>query len=67
MKKGQVFEGIVERVDFPDKGVVLVDGEKVAIKHGLPGQKLRFMVIKKKRGNPPLLFCYGKLLFIKAL
>ena len=51
MKKGQVFEGIVERVDFPDKGVVLVDGEKVAIKHGLPGQKLRFMVTKKKRGK----------------
>lgn len=51
MKKGQIFEGIVERVDFPDKGIVMVDDEKVAVKHGLPGQKLRFMVTKKKRGK----------------
>lgn len=51
MKKGQIFDGIVERVDFPDKGIVMVDGEKVAVKHGLPGQKLRFMVTKKKRGK----------------
>ncbi len=48
MKKGQIFEGIVERVDFPDKGIVHVEGEKVAIKHGLPGQKIKFMITKKK-------------------
>ena len=48
MKKGQIFEGIVERVDFPDKGIVFVEGEKVAIKHGLPGQKIKFMITKKK-------------------
>lgn len=51
MKKGQMFEGIVERVDFPDKGVVFVDGEKVSVKHALPGQKIRFMVTKKKGGK----------------
>lgn len=51
MKKGQIFEGLVERVDFPDKGIVMVDGEKVSVKHGLPGQKLRFMITKKKRGK----------------
>ena len=27
MKKGQIFEGIVERVDFPNKGVVKVREE----------------------------------------
>lgn len=48
MKKGQIYEGIVERVDFPDKGIVFVEGEKVAIKHGLPGQKIKFMITKKK-------------------
>lgn len=48
MKKGQIYEGTVERVDFPDKGIVFVDGEKVAVKHGLPGQKLKFMITKKK-------------------
>lgn len=48
MKKGQIFEGTVDRVDFPDKGIVYVEGEKVAIKHGLPGQKIKFMITKKK-------------------
>ncbi len=48
MKKGQIFEGMVERVEFPDKGIVHVEGEKVAIKHGLPGQKIKFMITKKK-------------------
>jgi len=48
MKKGQIFEGTVERVDFPDKGIVHIEGEKVAIKHGLPGQKIKFMITKKK-------------------
>ena len=25
MKKGQIFEGIIERVDFPNKGLVKVE------------------------------------------
>lgn len=34
MKKGQVLEGIVERVAFPNKGIVSVEGEeqKVIVK-----------------------------------
>ena len=28
MKKGQVLEGIVERVAFPNKGIVSVEGEE---------------------------------------
>lgn len=48
MKKGQIYEGTVERVDFPDKGIIFVEGEKAAVKHGLPGQKLKFMITKKK-------------------
>ena len=32
MKKGQVLEGIVERVVFPNKGIVSVEGEEQ--KHG---------------------------------
>ena len=29
MKKGQVYEGIVEKIEFPNKGIVIVeDGEK---------------------------------------
>ena len=29
MKKGQVYEGIVERVDFPNKGIVKAGEETV--------------------------------------
>ena len=28
MKKGQIYEGIIERVDFPNKGIVFVPEEK---------------------------------------
>ena len=28
LKKGQVFEGIIERVDFPNKGIVSLPGEE---------------------------------------
>ncbi len=50
MKKGEICEGIIERVDFPNKGIVRVEDEKVIVKNGIPGQKVRF-VINKKRKN----------------
>ena len=53
MKKGQIYEGIIERVDFPNKGIVFVpEAEQyVTVKNGIPGQKIRFMINKFKRGN----------------
>lgn len=53
MKKGQIYEGIIERVDFPNKGIVFVPEEEqyVTVKNGIPGQKIRFMINKFKRGN----------------
>ena len=53
MKKGQIFEGIMERVDFPNKGIVYVPEEEkfVTVKNGIPGQKIRFVINKFKRGN----------------
>ena len=60
MKKGQIYEGIVSEVDFPNKGIVLVeeeltDGEKrmnrVIVKNGLPGQKVRFGINKARKGK----------------
>ena len=46
MKKGQIYEGIIERVDFPNKGIVFVPEEEqyVTVKNGIPGQKIRFMI-----------------------
>ena len=53
MKKGQIFEGVIERVDFPNKGIVYIREEdrNVAVKNGIPGQKVRFVINKFKRGN----------------
>ncbi|MDE5802215.1 MAG: 23S rRNA (uracil(1939)-C(5))-methyltransferase RlmD [Lachnospiraceae bacterium] len=51
MKKGQVYEGIVERVDFPNKGVVRVGEETCIVKNSLPGQKVSFCVNKLRKGK----------------
>ena len=50
MKKGEIYEGIIEKVDFPNKGRIIIDGRTVTIKNGIPGQKVRFL-INKKRGD----------------
>ena len=51
MKKGEIYEGIIENVDFPNKGYVQVDDQKVLIKNGIPGQNVRFMIQKKRSGR----------------
>ncbi len=51
MKKGQVYEGVVERVDFPGKGIVRVGEETAVVKMCLPGQKIRFSVSKVRKGK----------------
>lgn len=50
MKKGEIYEGTIEKVDFPNKGRVMVGDEKVTVKNGIPGQKIRFMINKKRSG-----------------
>lgn len=59
MKKGQELVGKVERVKFPNKGIVRVEGEedKIVVKGSLPGQTVRFVINKKKKGR-----CEGRLL-----
>ena len=51
MKKGQVYEGFVERVDFPNKGIVKVGEDTVIVKNSLPGQKIKFSVNKVRKGK----------------
>ncbi len=51
MKKGQVYEGFVERVDFPNKGLVKVGEETVIVKNSLPGQTVRLGVNKVRKGK----------------
>ena len=51
MKKGEIYEGVIEKVDFPNKGYVFVEDQKILIKNGIPGQKVRFMIQKKRSGR----------------
>ena len=51
MKKGQVYEAIVERVDFPNKGIVPTGEGTVIVKNSLPGQKIRFSINKVRKGK----------------
>lgn len=51
MKKGQVYEGSVVRVDFPNKGIVCVGDETAVVKNSLPGRKVKFSVNKVRKGK----------------
>lgn len=51
MKKGQVVEGVVERVDFPNKGIVETPDGICVVKNTLPGQKIRCLVNKARKGK----------------
>ena len=51
MKKGQIGEGIVEGVEFPNKGYLTIEGKDVIVKGAIPGQKIRFSVTKKRNSK----------------
>ena len=51
MKKGEHYLGKVERVDFPNKGIVKVGDVTCVIKNVLPGSEIEFMVTKKHSGR----------------
>lgn len=60
MKKGEIREGTIQKAEFPNKGLLETeDGEKVIVKNGIPGQKVRFRVQKKRKGK-----CEGQILEI---
>ncbi len=51
MKKGQIIEGVVERVDFPNKGLVAAEEGICVVKNALPGQRVRCSVSKARKGK----------------
>lgn len=57
MKKGHIYEGTVERVDFPNKGIIRFEEHNAVVKNTVPGQKVRFQVNKIRKGK-----CEGRLL-----
>ena len=57
MKKGDFCEGTVESIEFPNKGILHIEEERVIVKNALPGQTIRFVINKKRKGR-----CEGRLL-----
>ncbi|MDE6388699.1 MAG: 23S rRNA (uracil(1939)-C(5))-methyltransferase RlmD [Lachnospiraceae bacterium] len=51
MKKGQIVEGIIQRVDFPNKGIVETEEGVCIVKNALPGQKVRCAINKVRKGK----------------
>lgn len=51
MKKGDRVEGIIERVEFPNKGILRIDGERLVVKNTIPGQRVRVLVTKRRKGK----------------
>ena len=50
MKKGQIIEGTVERIDLPNKGIVSMQDGICVVKNALPGQKVKACVNKVRMG-----------------
>ena len=53
MKKGQVYEGFVTSVEFPNKARVAIPEEDkvVTVKNAVQGQKVRFLINKIRKGK----------------
>lgn len=51
MKKGDVVEGIVQKIEFPNKGILFIEEEKIVVKNALPGQQIRILINKKRKGK----------------
>ncbi|MCT4542368.1 MAG: 23S rRNA (uracil(1939)-C(5))-methyltransferase RlmD [Vallitalea sp.] len=51
MKKKDIIEGIVNKVIFPNKGIINIDEEKVIVKNVIPGQKIKARITKKRKNK----------------
>lgn len=53
MKKGQILEGRIDKIEFPNKGIAVIPGEEktVVVKNTVEGQKVRFAVNKIRKGK----------------
>lgn len=51
MKKGDICQGTISGVDFPNKGRICLEDNTVTVKNGIPGQRIEFMINKKRGGR----------------
>ena len=49
MKKGDIVQGYIERTEFPNKGILTVDGVKITVKNVIKGQKVECQIKKKRK------------------
>ncbi len=52
MKKGQILEGKVLDVTFPNKAIIETEEGQVTAKNGIPGQKVKVRILKTRKGKP---------------
>lgn len=50
MKKNEIIEFVIDKVDFPNKGHGTYEGEKIRFKGGIAGQKVQARVHRKRKG-----------------
>ena len=51
MKKGEIYERIVEKTEFPNRGIIKAEDRRVTVKNALPGQKIRYRLKKLRKGT----------------
>lgn len=65
MKKGDIYEGTVEEIKFPNKGIVTYNEEgelhKITVKGTLTGQNIEYRLTKKRKGKYE-----GRLISVKS-
>ncbi len=49
MKKGEILEGLIEELQFPNKGILHADNRTITIKNSVPGQRVRYSVSKVRK------------------
>lgn len=49
MKKGDIIQGIVEKVVFPNKGIIRNGDDSVIVKNVIPGQTVKAVITKKRK------------------
>lgn len=51
MKKGEIYEGTVEKTEFPNRGIIKAEKRRIIVKNTIPGQKIRYRIRKLRKGT----------------
>ena len=51
LKKGAICETVIKKVLFANKGIGKAEGETIVVKNGIPGQKVRVLIRKKRSSH----------------